>query len=235
MELTLESAFSTGGMVGHLAYFLLVLSMAMRVMWMLRVLVIAGSMVSVFYDFYWLEDPVGVFWDTLLVIVNVVQLTITYLQNRRLRFTDEEQGFVDANFPGLSRTWKRRLLDLGHWSDAEAGEQLTTQGRPVTHLHYILKGEVEIISNGRRVGACRSGDFIGEMTALSGGPANGTAVVAQPTRLWSVPAAALRDLVARRQEVEQSLHSCFRRNLLEKLVEANRLIEKSSETMAARV
>jgi hypothetical protein len=235
MELTLESAFSTGGLVGHLSYFLLALSMMMRVMWMLRVLVIAGSAVGFVFDLYWLANPVGVFWDSMLIVVNLVQLTIMYLQNRRLRFSDEEQGFVDANFPGLSKTWKRRLLDLGAWRDAVPGETLTEQGSPVSHLYYLLHGEVEITSNGRRLGACRHGDFIGEMTALTGAPASGTATVVAPTRCWSVPAADLRELVERRQEVEQSLHSCFRRNLLEKLVEANKLIETSQEMLATRV
>lgn len=235
MELTLESAFSTGGLVGHLSYFLLALSMMMRVMWMLRVLVIAGSFVGFIFDLYWLANPVGVFWDSMLIIVNVVQLTIMYLQNRRLRFSDEEQGFVDTNFPGLSKTWKRRLLDLGAWHDAKPGATLTEQGKPVSHLYYILHGEVEITSNGRRVGMCRHGDFIGEMTALSGAPASGTATVSAPTRYWAVPAEDLRKLVDRRHEVEQSLHSCFRRNLLEKLVEANKLIEASHAMQAARM
>ena len=112
---------------------------------------------------------------------------------------------------------------------------MTEQGSPVSHLYYLLHGEVEITSNGRRLGACRHGDFIGEMTALTGAPASGTATVVAPTRCWSVPAADLRELVERRQEVEQSLHSCFRRNLLEKLVEANKLIETSQEMLATRV
>ncbi len=235
MELTLESAFSTGGLVGHLSYLLLAVSMMMRVMWLLRVLVIAGMLVGLAFDWIWLANPVGVFWDTMLIVVNVVQLAITYFQNRRLRFSDEEQGFVDHNFPGLSRKWKRRLLDSGVWSDAEPGRQLTHQGEPVSHLIFLIAGEVEITSNGKRVGACREGDFIGEMTALSGAPASGTATVTEHARFWSIPTSKLRELVANHLEVEQSVQSCFRRNLLEKLVEANKLIESSSEMLAARV
>lgn len=228
MEMTLEAAFSPGGLVGHLSYGLLTLSMMMRVMWKLRVLVIAGAAVGVVYDFVWLQDPVGTFWDSLLVIVNVYQLTVTYLQNRRLRFSEEESALVDANFPGLDKPWKRRLLDLGHWANAEPGEELTRQGTPVPNLYFIVDGEVEVTYNGRRVGACRAGDFIGEMTALTGGPAHGTATVATPTRYWAIPAPRLRELAARRPEIDRSLHASFRNHLLEKLVEANRIIESSA-------
>ena len=67
MELTLESAFSTGGMVGHLAYLLLVLSMVMRQMYLLRILVILSASIAIAYALFWLKDPIGVFWESLLM------------------------------------------------------------------------------------------------------------------------------------------------------------------------
>lgn len=72
MELTIESALSPGGLVGHTSYLLLVVSMLMRRMWLLRILVIASSLVAITYDMVWLKDPVGVFWESLLVSVNVI-------------------------------------------------------------------------------------------------------------------------------------------------------------------
>ena len=47
MELTLESAFSTGGLVGHFAYMLLVISMLMRRMIWLRIFVILSALVAI--------------------------------------------------------------------------------------------------------------------------------------------------------------------------------------------
>jgi hypothetical protein len=73
MDLTLESAFSTGGLVGHASYLLLVLSMMMRGMTLLRIFVILSAFVSILYDMVWLKDPVGVFWESMLVLVNIVQ------------------------------------------------------------------------------------------------------------------------------------------------------------------
>ncbi|MEO1158958.1 MAG: cyclic nucleotide-binding domain-containing protein, partial [Pseudomonadota bacterium] len=74
MELTLESAFSTGGMVGHFAYLLLVVSMLMRRMFLLRIFVILSATIAIAYALFWLKDPIGVFWESLLVVVNAVQL-----------------------------------------------------------------------------------------------------------------------------------------------------------------
>lgn len=75
MELTLSSAFSPGAMVGHLAYLLLVASMLMRTLFALRLLVIASALVAIAYAAIWLNDPVSSFWEALLVVVNILQIT----------------------------------------------------------------------------------------------------------------------------------------------------------------
>jgi len=227
MELTIESAISPGGLVGHFAYLLLVVSMMMRVMWILRVFVIASSFVAISYCVIWLKDPVGVFWESLLVLVNIVQLTITYFTNKRSRFDEEEAGFVHTCFPGLSNSLKRRLIDLGDWIDNNPGVELIKEGEPVSHLIYLADGQIKVASNGRTVGYCESGSFIGEMTVLTSSPATASAFISKPARYWSVNAADLRKLISSHEEIEQAVQACFQRNLLAKLVASNRYIENS--------
>ncbi|MDI3338213.1 cyclic nucleotide-binding domain-containing protein [Defluviimonas aestuarii] len=227
MELTLESAFSTGGLVGHLSYLLLVLSMMMRVMWILRVLVIASALVAIAYDLIWLKDPVGVFWESLLVLVNIVQLSVTYAQNRLERFNAVEASFVHKVFPGLSNTLKRRILRHGFWVEADEGAELTRAGEPAKHLVYIADGEVEIFVNGNVVGRCANGDFIGELTVLSGDPATGTAIIKRRTLYWAIAGDELRKLVTSNEEINQSIQACFHTNMLSKLIAANHQLQKA--------
>ena len=49
MELTLNSAFFVGGMVGHLAYVFLVLSMLMHSIVALRIFFVVNVLLSIFY------------------------------------------------------------------------------------------------------------------------------------------------------------------------------------------
>ena len=191
MELTLESAFSTGGLVGHLSYLLLIVSMVMRVMWVLRVFVILSAFTAIAYDFIWLKDPVGVFWESLLVLVNIVQLSITYAQTRFEKFTDHEASFVHGAFPGLSNTLKRKVIRKGHWLEADAGTVITRAGEPVEKLVFIADGTVT------------------------------------PIRYWAIRGDDLRSLVESNEEINQAVYASFHRNMLTKLVEANRLLDKS--------
>ena len=221
MELTLESALSTGGMVGHASYFLLVLSMTMRSMTMLRLLVIASAFAAIAYDVIWLKDPVGVFWESLLVSVNIIQITREWVNERRARFTPEEQRFVTARLSALSKAQARRLLNMGVWVDGTQGVILTKEAKPVDSLAYLIAGEVGIYLNDQKVGSCLPGNFVGEMSVLGNTPASATAIVAVPSRYWLIPSRHLHSLQEKEPEVAAALHSGIARDLRNKIISGN--------------
>lgn len=221
MELTLESAFSAGGLVGHLAYLLLVISMLMRSLFWLRVLVIASALIAITYAAVWLNDPVSTFWESALVIVNVIQITIEWRANRRARFTPEEQAFVNARLQGLGKFEARRLLDLGRWTDAPAGTQLTGEGAQVENLIYLSEGTVAVMVGNRRVATCTPGSFVGEMSLVGGGPASATTVVETPARFWAVPMATVLKLRDQNSRLVAALEVAIAHDLKSKVIAAN--------------
>lgn len=235
MDLTLESALSPGGLVGHSSYLLLVISMLMRRMSLLRTFVILSALMAITYDVLWLRDPVGVFWETLLVLVNVVQLTITWQRTRSARFSGEEEAFAGECFPTLSRSEHRDLLDQGLWISAEPGVVLTTQGVAVDHLIYLAEGPAEVISGERTVAMCEPGAFIGEMTVLQGAPANATVKLATPARYWAVEAGRMRAFAARHPGIRAALGNSFAMNMRDKLVRSNRMLADAGPGLRFRI
>ena len=222
MELTLESALSPGDMVGHASYLLLVISMLMRSMTWLRILVIASAGVAIAYDTIWLKDPVGVFWETLLVTVNILQIAREWLKERRARFSPEEMQFVLARLPTLSRANARRVLNMGLWVDAPPGVVLATENQPVDHIAYLVAGEVDIIVGGQKVGLCRAGNFVGEMSVLGDTPASATAIVASPSRYWLIAADKLRKLRTAEPELSAAFQAGIARDLRNKIIAGNK-------------
>lgn len=194
MELTLESAFSPGGMVGHLSYLLLVVSMLMRSLTKLRILVIASALVAITYDTVWLKDPVGVFWETLLVCVNIIQILREWLSERRVTLSVEETDFMRTKLRGISKTNAKRLINLGTWGDGQEGTVLTTEGEEVIHVFYLVSGETSVLCDGQQVATCGPGNFIGEMSVIGRAPASATVVVVKPVRYWKIEAEKLHVL-----------------------------------------
>ncbi|NKX46262.1 cyclic nucleotide-binding domain-containing protein [Roseicyclus persicicus] len=222
MELTIASALSAEGLLGHAAYVLLVLSMLMRTLLWLRLLVIASALLGISYAVFILGDPVSTFWETCLVVVNIGQLLITHWRSLRARFSDDEAHFIARHLPGLTRGEARALIDRGRWVALEDGACLAVEGEPVERLSYVAEGAAEVRVGGRAVSACGAGDFVGEMTVLTGLPATATVVATAQTVVWQVEAPVLRDLTRRRDDLSRELEAAFARNYRDKIVAMNR-------------
>ncbi|MFK7876591.1 MAG: Crp/Fnr family transcriptional regulator [Paracoccaceae bacterium] len=221
MELTLEAALSGDSVLGHIAYVFLIASMLMSTLLWLRILVILSAILAVLYAVLILQDPVSMFWEALLVIVNVAQILRVHWRSLRARFTEVEAAFVADHLPGLTRGDARALLDKGVWHSADVGDILATQGAPITHLHYVATGKADVINNDTRVAECRPGSFVGEMTVLTGGPATATVQVCESAMLWQVRADVLRKVLAGRDPSAAELEAAFARNYRTKLAQMN--------------
>lgn len=221
MELTLESAFSSQGALGHSAYLLLVLSMLMRRMIWLRILVIASALVAIAYASLILTDPVSTFWESLLIVVNLGQLTLTWWLDRRTQFDAREDQMRRLHFARLAPSRMRRMLRAGHWESLPAGTRLTRAGVPVEALWFIRQGSARVEVEGVPVASCPPGSFVGEMTVATGEPASADVVLDSPASLWRIDAAVLRDLAARDPEIGHALEAAFFRSIRQRLVDSN--------------
>jgi len=201
----------------HVPYALLVLSMLMNDMGWLRVIAIAAGLIRIVNRAWFEVDPIVVFWEVIFVAVNVGQLLILWYYARRHRFAEHEAPFAASMPASVDRRSIRRLLRLAHLRHAEPGQTLTTEGAPVGELMFIADGVVQIERGGTIVAVCGSGDFLGEMSFVTGGPATATAVAARPVRYLAFDQTRLRHALEADSELKQAMDASFSRNLVGKL------------------
>jgi len=205
----------------HLPYALLVLSMLMNSMGWLRAIAIAAGVIRIINRAFFEVDPVVVFWEVIFVAVNVGQLLILWYYARRHRFAEHERHFAESMPRGVERRTIRRLLKLAHLRHAEPGERLTTEGAVVRDLVFIAEGIVQVERGGQIVAVCGEGDFLGEMSFVTGAPATATAVVVKPLRYLAFDQTRLRHAIEADSELKQALDASFNRNLIGKLTKTN--------------
>ncbi|MGI9350552.1 MAG: cyclic nucleotide-binding domain-containing protein [Rhizobiaceae bacterium] len=206
--------------VGHIAYVLLILSMMMRSMnWLRFFAILAGSISSVYY--WMLGDFVSMFWEAMFSLVNVGQLIILQIENRRGKFSDEESMFIRSCLAGIERAHARKLVKLGAWTEVQEDVTLITQDTCPGHLKFLVSGEARVERNGRVIGSVTAGDFLGEMSYLTGKMATASVMTSQPTRYLAFDRKVLRDHLARNPEVRHALESSFNRNLVDKLAKTS--------------
>jgi hypothetical protein len=204
----------------HVPYALLVLSMMMNDMGWLRAIAIAAGVIRIINRAWFEIDPIIVFWEVIFVAVNVGQLAILWYYARRHRFAEHESPFANSMPSSVDRRSIRRLLKLANLRRAEPGDRLTTEGALVDELMFIAEGVVQIEKDGRIVAVCGPGDFLGEMSFVSGGPASATAVVARPLRYLAFNQMRLRNALEADSELKQAMDASFNRNLVGKLAKS---------------
>lgn len=206
---------------GHFTYFLLIASMLMRRMVALRLLAVASGVAKIVYRAVFVLDPVSVLWETIFVVVNVVQLLIIWYYEYHHRFDEEHQHFADNMPDTVDRSAIKRLLDLADLQRFEPGQILTSEGQAVPRLVYIADGIVKVEHADRVVAICGPGDYIGELSFLSGNPATATATVVKPTRALVFDQARLTAAIGSDAQLRRTLESALNKNLAGKLMRSN--------------
>ncbi len=218
MELSFESFFSSGAQVGNLSYLLLIISMAMRDIFWLRVIAIFSGLSGIAYDALWLHNPVGVFWESCFTLVNLAQWSLLVHEKRNSKLSAEEQALKNFLFPSVGNSAFRKLLDLGQLCDVPARTELVRQGEPVPRLMLITSGSADITVNSGLVATCRAGDLVGEISFLTQGLATATVTTRTSTRFHSFDMLALGELLAGSDELNTAFATMCNTNLADKLV-----------------
>ena len=116
---------------------------------------------------------------------------------------------------------QRRLRDVLQWQDFAEGEVLMQQGDKVPPLIYIAQGSAAITHDGMPVGACGPGDFLGEMSVISGERASATVKANEAMRIASFDRASLGEMVRLVPELGRAIDGALNRSLAGKLLRMN--------------
>jgi CRP-like cAMP-binding protein len=230
-QVFMQAFMDPANLAGHISYVLLITSMLMRRMHLLRLIAISAGVFSAIY-YISLGDSISFFWESLFTLVNATQLLILFIENRRGRFSAEEQMFVDKVLKGVERAHIRRLMKLGAWTEVNEGYVLIREDTEPSNLIYIARGSAVVERNGKKVGTAGTGDFLGEMSYLSGKSATATVTTQESTRYLAFERSALRRHLKKNPEIRHALEAGFNRNLVEKLVKTSRELHESGSIRA---
>lgn len=213
--------FVTKLLVGNITYLLLIISMMMTRMSMLRIVAIGSGVSGGIYDYFWLNDPVGTFWEATFTSVNVVQLALVGYANMLARFNDEERDFYTQFVAQLEPYQVRRILRTGVWLDAGPGTALACQGEIVSHLIFLTSGKCDVLVKDQSVGRCNAGSVIGEISFRSGKGATATVVAMEPVHYLALERNGLHKLVKADPEIAHAIENVSTQALEYKLVGMN--------------
>lgn len=226
---TSEIGFSIpwASLAGYLPFVLLTAAIFQPALYRVRALAAAAAALGMLHALLWSGSLAGALMWGLLLASALLLLGHRLRADRDARFSPEEAAFLKGPLAKLPRSSARHLLDQGFWLSGDEGDVLTRENEPISHFYYLAAGDARVISEGRQVGLCRSGDLIGEVTLFSGEQASATVELAGPARFWCAPADKLRAYLAEHEEIRRGLEQGFTAALRAKLRASNRRIADS--------
>ncbi|MBL7997568.1 MAG: cyclic nucleotide-binding domain-containing protein [Candidatus Kapabacteria bacterium] len=204
----------------NLSMLLYLIGFALKDVYWLRVIVICAATTELIARYFFSSGQsvwIDIIWCLFYMIVNCYQFFMLYQERRGIHFTDEEKHLHRMVFSSIPLLQYRRLLNIAEWKTIGENERVVTQDKEVESLIVVYEGLLKVEVGDKIVSYLRNGNFIGEMSFLSGNKAtaNVSTIIASRVLTWNK--AKLRELMSRDEELQMAMHSVFSGDLVNKL------------------
>jgi hypothetical protein len=209
-----------GHLAGHLAAVLTMVAYLLKDILWLRLLTILACFAGIVFNYFVPATPLWsiIYWNLLFATINIVQIAIIIRERTGIHFTEEEKELHDTLFKNFAPFEFMKLMRIAKWLEAKQGEVLAVEKETLTAVMLIYNGLVSIENNGKEVVQLRDGNFIGEVSFITGGTASATVRALQPTRYITWPKAEVTKLLNRNPSMRLAMQSVLSTDLSKKLM-----------------
>jgi hypothetical protein len=209
-----------GHLAGHLASILTMAAYLLKDILWLRTLTILSCFAGIAFNYFVPATPLWtiIYWNVLFTIINVAQVAIIIKQRSGVHFTEEEKELHDTLFKNFAPFEFMKLMRVGKWLEAKQGEVLATETKPIDSIMLIYNGLVGVESKGKEVAKLKDGNFIGEVSFITGGAATATVRALMPTRYVAWPKEAISKLLNRNPSMRFAMQAMLSTDLSKKLM-----------------
>lgn len=178
-------------LAGHLAFGLIAFSFLVKDIMYLRILSILASLFSVFYNFAIPDTPMwlAINWNIVFVTVNVYHIAVLVYEKRPVKMKPKDRELYETLFNELSPVEYLKISKAAKWKKFKSGQKVIVENKPVNDLILVYNGTVDVVVDTKKVAELKDGQFVGEMSFLTGKDATATCIVKHDTEclVWKQP------------------------------------------------
>jgi len=211
-------------LAGHLAFGLIAFSFLVKDIFWLRIVSIAASLFSVFYNYFIPMEPMwlAINWNFVFVVVNVYHIAVILYEKRAVKMDDRNEELYQTLFKEMTPVEYLKISRAAEWVSLKSGQRIITQGMPVPDLYLIYNGTVDVIVDGDRVTNLKDGEFVGEMSFLTEKVATATCKVKYDTICLVWKQREFKDLLKRNPSLYFTIQSVLSAQVSDKLVSSSK-------------
>lgn len=201
----------------HFGYLVQLFALLARdVLWLRSMLVFAQSVLAAYAYLRGPEFLPYVFWNALFVSINVYWVVRLLRERRAVRLPEELRPLHEKHFAALAPAEFLRIWGEGE-RRAGADVQLVREGTRPDALYFLLSGTVAVRRNGHALTHLTAGNFVAEMSLLTGEKTTADVVAVGPIEYVAWPAEKLARLRQRNPMLWSKVQSVLGHDLVEKI------------------
>lgn len=205
---------------GHLASVLTMVAYLLKDILWLRLLTILSCFAGIAFNYFVPATPLWtvIGWNILFAVINIVQVAIIIKERSGVHFSDEEKELHETLFKNFAPFEFMKLMRIGKWREAQPGDVLAVEQKPLDAVMLIYNGLVGVEQNGKEVAKLKDGNFIGEVSFITEGAATATVRALIPTRYIAWPKASIKALLNRNPSMRFAMQAMLSTDLSKKLM-----------------
>ena len=212
-----------GDLTGHLAFGLIAFSFVVKDIFWLRIMSIAASGFSIFYNYFIPAEPmmIAIGWNFIFITVNLYHIAVIVYEKRPVKMSSKNRELYDTMFKSMSPVEYLKINKIAKWKKFKVGDEIISQSKPVKNLHLIYNGTVDVVVGIQPVAELKDGQFVGEMSFLTEKPATATCIAKHDTECLVWDQQSFKDLLKRNPSLYFSIQSLLSAQVSDALVSKN--------------
>ena len=211
-------------LAGHLAFGLIAFSFLVKDIFWLRILSIAASLFSVFYNYVIPAEPMwlAINWNFIFIAVNLYHIAVILYEKREVKMDDKNQELYDTLFKEMTPVEYLKISRAAKWELVKSGQRIITQGMPVPDLYLIYNGTVDVVVDNEKIAELKDGEFVGEMSFLTEKVATATCKVKYDAQCLVWKQKEFKELLKRNPSLYFTIQSVLSAQVSDKLVSSSK-------------
>jgi CRP-like cAMP-binding protein len=161
-------------------------------------------------------------WSFLIIAINIFQVIYFLYQKRFLNLSVDERKVFNMIGSKMGILNFKKLMKAGNWDTYPKHKQIITENEATERLFLLVDGEAEVKIKHKHITTIKKGNFIGEMSFLSGDLPSAHVSTLTPSKMLSWEKGKLRLLIDKNDDLRHEIHSIFSNDLILKLINQNK-------------
>ncbi len=211
-------------LIGHISYFIFAFGTGFRNIIYLRTSLIIASVLQIIYTIYSLDDifKTPIVWSIAIIVINLFQVAYILYHKRFMNLSHDEKNVLNMMGGRMDIMNFKKLMKAGNWATCTENQKILVENEATEKLFYLVDGEVEVIMNDNQVATIKKGNFLGEMSFLSGELPSASVSSITPAKILSWEKSKLIMLMDKNDDFKHEIYSIFSNDLILKIINLNK-------------